>query len=60
MKTLISKKIYNEPHIELIMLDNEISLQLDSSPPAGLGEPGYVVKIKHDCIANDPFKNNLG
>jgi len=34
----MEKKIYNTPQIELIILDNEISLALESTPPAGPDE----------------------
>jgi hypothetical protein len=35
-----TKKRYIKPGIEWILLDNEISLALESSPPAGPGELG--------------------
>lgn len=35
----MEKKIYNAPQVELITLDNEISLALESTPPPGPGEP---------------------
>jgi hypothetical protein len=54
-----NKLNYCEPQIKIIILDHEISLQLDSSPPAAPGEPGYVAKITPDYIINDPFKNNF-
>ncbi len=51
-----SKKRYIKPRIEIIFLDNDISLQLESNPPLGPGEtflsPAY---LKHE-----PFKVNLG
>lgn len=34
----MEKKIYCAPFIEIIILDNEISLALASSPPAGPSE----------------------
>jgi hypothetical protein len=34
----MEKKKYTAPEIELIELDNEISLALESSPPAGPSE----------------------
>lgn len=34
----MDKKIYKNPEIELVSLDNEISLALESNPPAGPGE----------------------
>ncbi len=62
MKTteeIISKRMYLNPTIELIKLDNEISLALQSEPPAGPGEPGYIVKAQ-EYFNNDPLKNGLG
>ncbi len=38
MKKLEKKRIYTTPHIEQIKLDNEISLQLESTPPFGPDE----------------------
>jgi hypothetical protein len=32
------KRMYNIPEIQSIILDNEISLALESSPPEGPGE----------------------
>lgn len=54
MKTtenITAKRIYISPEIVCIGLDNEISLVLESSPPAGPDE-GYL-KIQEN------FKNNL-
>lgn len=56
MKTNIElkdKKTYFPPQIELIRLDNEISLQLasDTTPPE---EPGWT-KANHQN-SNDPYK----
>ena len=34
----ILKKLYFQPKIELVKLDNEISLALESIPPGGPGE----------------------
>jgi hypothetical protein len=34
----MEKKKYIKPRIEIIFLDNEISLSLESSPPVGPGE----------------------
>ncbi len=56
---IIAKRMYLNPTIELIKLDNEISLALQSEPPAGPGEPGYIGKV-HEYFNNDPLKNNLG
>ena len=56
MKTVdinTEKKFYNPPHIELIRLDNEISLQLasDTTPPE---EPGWTKAEQQ--MSNDPYK----
>jgi len=34
----MEKKIYTTPQLQLIELDNEISLALESAPPAGPSE----------------------
>ena len=49
------KLAYFAPQIERIVLDNEISLTLDSSPPVGPGG-GYLIKPEY--LNNDPFKIN--
>ncbi len=55
MNTQINdKRNYSAPLIELIVLDNEISLTLDSTPPGGPGETGYAP----EHFNNDPFKTN--
>ena len=48
-----TKKKYISPRIEIIFLDNEISLALESSPPVGPSEGASL--IQH--IMHDPFKN---
>ena len=58
MKTKHSEKnIYSTPQIERIKLDNEISLELESTPPTGPDE-GYLNAPEY--INNDPFKTYLG
>lgn len=51
----MEKKIYIKPEIEKIVLDNTISLQMQSSPtnppPRGGGKGGS---------SNDPFKSPYG
>jgi len=49
-------RLYVSPMIERVKLDNEISLVLESSPPAGPDE-GYLKTPEYINI--DPFKNNL-
>lgn len=51
----MEKKIYTVPKIELVELDNEISLALESAPPFGPGES--IAKIP-DYFNNDPFNNS--
>jgi hypothetical protein len=48
-----TKKKYNSPGIEIIYLDNEISLQLESTPPVG---PTENYTEKSHCFENDPYK----
>ena len=44
-----TKKKYTSPAIEIIVLDNEISLALESTPPVG---PSETLNFKE----NNPFK----
>lgn len=50
------KRLYNEPNIQLIVLDNVISLQLESDPPALPNELTYIHK-KLDCFNDNPTLN---
>jgi hypothetical protein len=45
-----SKKSYSSPYIELVTLDNEISLALESLPPL---DP--QAQILPEYFINDPF-----
>jgi hypothetical protein len=45
-------KKYRAPHIEIIFLDNDISLALESAPPTGPSE----VNMHSKYLNNDPFK----
>ena len=59
MKTLnenIAKRRYELPTINTIMLDNSISLALESAPPAG---PGEVLNSAPTYINSTPFKEYL-
>ena len=49
----MEKKKYIAPRIEWIQLDNEISLALESSPPAGPSE-SFNFNIEN------PFKEEIG
>ena len=53
----INKQTYIAPQIERIELDNEIALQLESTPPKA---PGEAQLKTPDYFNNDPFKSNLG
>lgn len=60
MATTIGNKVklmYQTPVIGKIMLDNEISLALESAPPGG---PDEGLNNTPDYFNKDPFKNNLG
>ena len=48
----MEKKKYTAPEIELVQLDNEISLALESAPPAGPSETLNTVQ--------NPFKQETG
>lgn len=48
-----NKKQYCTPQIERVILDNEISLALQSSPPIG---PDETHLMQPDYFNNDPFK----
>lgn len=50
------KKKYISPSIEGIVLDNEISLQLESEPPYGPGENGDA--FSQNFRAPEFFSNN--
>jgi hypothetical protein len=55
MKT---KKIYCSPEVEIIQLDSEISLVLQSLlPPVGPDETGSLTP---EFFKIEPFKNNMG
>lgn len=53
---LVEKRTYIIPHIELIKLDNEISLALESDVNPD-GEPTF--SQVQDYISIDPFKTNI-
>ena len=56
-KNETKKKFYSAPIIERIELDNEIALQLESTPPKA---PGEAFNRTPECFNNDPFRNNIG
>jgi hypothetical protein len=49
-----ASQIYETPKVERIELDNEIALQLESTPPKAPGEAHLQTP---ECLSNDPFKN---
>ena len=49
------KNIYQSPQVERIELDNEIALQLVSTPPKAPGEAHLKAP---EYFSNDPFKTN--
>ncbi len=52
-----TKQLYSTPLVERIELDNEIALQLESTPPKAPGEANLNAP---EYFNNDPFKSNLG
>ena len=56
MKIRYNKKdrVYTTPEIEVITLDNEISLSMESDPAEGPGE-SYIPENK----VMDPFKDQM-
>ena len=50
------KRIYKNPIIEVVKLDNEISLALQSSPPEG---PGEGASLAPEYMKNDPYKTSI-
>jgi hypothetical protein len=54
----MEKKIYSAPRIEIIFLDNEISLALESSPPLGPDEANIVIRPEY--FNNNPIRTSLG
>jgi len=55
-QNIMEKKIYSAPQIEQIILDKEISLALESNPPAGPNEGAFLTP---DCLKSDPYKDNI-
>lgn len=49
-------KKYVKPRLEIVYLDNEISLALESTPPEGPGE----VYLDTNKQYIDPFQTNFG
>ncbi len=51
MENRMEKKLYNLPQIMKVELDNEISLALESAPPAGPRE-----SLVSDINSDNPYK----
>lgn len=51
------KKQYVQPNIDRVVLDSEISLQLESLKPEG--DPSGPEWSSNDTFNNDPYKGNL-
>ena len=59
LNTNINKKLsYSSPAIDLVELDNNISLAMESTPAPGPGEPGYVGSVTQEYYNNDPYNSN--
>ena len=56
-KTITEKKAYKSPEILVVVLDNEISLALESTPPTYESLNGSIAP---DYFSNDPFKTTNG
>lgn len=54
---ITKKRNYLPPIVDKIILDNEISLALESSPPDG---PGEVYNNAPKFLNSNPFKNDIG
>jgi len=56
MNSKIEKRIYTQPQLVYVKLDNEISLALESAPPFG---PGEEASLAPEYMNIDPFRANL-
>ena len=53
----MEKKSDTAPQVELILIDNEIALILQSTPPAG---PSEGASLAPEYRNDNPFRKNLG
>lgn len=53
----MEKKKYMTPAIELVELDNGMSLQLESNPPIG---PDEGASLSPEFLQTNPYKTRLG
>jgi len=56
MNSIIDRRVYSQPEITHVKLDNEISLALESNPATG---PDEVMNKTPDFFNSDPFKSTL-
>jgi len=54
-ETKTKNSTYFHPKIERIVLDNEIALQLESTPPQGPNE----AKLAPEYLSSNPFKDYI-
>lgn len=54
----INKRAYIKPTLACIKLDNEISLALQSTPPAGPGESVYNSGNTPESLIQSPFQDS--
>ncbi len=52
MNSIIEKRIYTQPQIEYVKLDNDISLALESAPPDG---PNEVKNTAPEYFKTNPY-----
>lgn len=57
MENKTDKRIYIQPTIEFIQLDNEISLALESNPMEGPDETNLL--RKNEYFQTNPFEKSL-
>jgi hypothetical protein len=55
----MEKNIYIAPSFEIIFLDNEISLALESAPPVGPSETNNTMTAP-EYFGNEPLSTILG
>ena len=55
--TILPKSDYTIPVVQRIELDNEIALQLESTPPKA---PGEAQLVAPEHFNQDPFKTTVG